>query len=86
VIAPNLKTVRPVMVVVVAVVVLVLARNAIAAVRSATLRVLAPRHPEAAQEDSMAVAVGTAVLVEAKRRGTLSFRLVALFDRVLPGH
>jgi hypothetical protein len=63
-------------VVVAAVAVVVLARNAIAVVRSDTLHVRAPRHPEAAQEEAtVGVGVGeeaTVVLGAVKKHGALS--------------
>ena len=65
---------------VVAVVVVVLARNAIAAARSATLRARAPKHPEVAQEATGGVAEGeeeeeeeaTVALGAVKKHGALS--------------
>jgi len=65
VIAPILTTVRAAAVLLL----LVLARNAIAAVRSATLRVHAPRHPEEVAHNMAAVVV-TAILVQVKNRAT----------------
>jgi hypothetical protein len=74
VIAPNLKIPAaalegPVAVAVAA----VLARNAIAVVRSDTLRVRAPRHPEVAREEATVVVDPTVVLVAAvKKLGAFS--------------
>jgi len=59
VIVPNLKAALAALEgPVVVVVVVVLARNAIAAARSATLRARAPKHPEVAQEATGVVAEG----------------------------
>lgn len=72
VIAPILRAVL----VAVALVALVLERNAIAAVRLATLRVHAPRHPEVVvAQEVMAVGEegGTAILAAVKKHGALAF-------------
>lgn len=79
VIVPNLRAALAALEGPVVVVVVVLAQNAIAAARSATLRVRAPKHPEVAQEATGVVAEGeeeeeeaTVVLGAVKKHGALS--------------
>jgi hypothetical protein len=70
VIVPNLKA-APAALEGLLVVVVVLARNAIAAARSATLRVRAPKHPEVAPEATGVVAPEAAAEEEEEEEATV---------------